>query len=370
MKKPSLPATILMTADTIGGVWTYALELTRALQEYNVEVYLATMGRRLSTSQWKAADNISNLVVKESEYALEWMDGPWDAVDEAGAWLLELERQIKPDLIHLNNYAHGNLSWKAPVLTVGHSCVLSWWQAVKKEQAPDTFNIYAARVKEGLQQSDRVIGVSRHMLDCLKQHYGPFTTSGFIYNGRDKKGFYSSAKRPVIFSMGRIWDEAKNISALEVISGHVPWPVYIAGEDYGHLMPRADNLYPLGKLYSAEVAKWLSTSAIYVMPARYEPFGLSVLEAALSGCAVIVGDIPSLREIWADAALYADPSDPGDLKYQIETLIKDDDKRKLMAGKALQRAQRYSIDAFAGKYAGYYRQLLQGEQNKLASGVA
>ncbi len=32
------------------------------------------------------------------------------------------------------------------------------------------------------------------------------------------------------------------------------------------------------------------------LPARYEPFGLSVLEAALSGCALVLGDIPSLRE--------------------------------------------------------------------------
>ena len=41
--KNEFPQKIFMTADTIGGVWTYALELTRALQFFSVEVHLATM---------------------------------------------------------------------------------------------------------------------------------------------------------------------------------------------------------------------------------------------------------------------------------------------------------------------------------------
>ena len=55
----------------------------------------------------------------------------------------------------------------------------------------------------------------------------------------------------------------------------------------------------------------MGRAAIYALPARYEPFGLSILEAALSGCALVIGDIPSLREIWADAALFV-PSDGHD----------------------------------------------------------
>src|SRR5436190_23853133 len=39
-----LPQRVLMTADTVGGVWTYALELARVLCEQEVEITLATMG--------------------------------------------------------------------------------------------------------------------------------------------------------------------------------------------------------------------------------------------------------------------------------------------------------------------------------------
>src|SRR5690625_7216151 len=40
-----------------------------------------------------------------------------------------------------------------------------------------------------------------------------------------------------------------------------------------------------------EVFTWLRQASVFVMPSRYEPFGLSVLEAALSGCALILSDI-------------------------------------------------------------------------------
>jgi hypothetical protein len=54
------PKRILMSADTVGGVWTYALELARGLLPYGVEVALATMGTPLTPEQWKAAKSIPN----------------------------------------------------------------------------------------------------------------------------------------------------------------------------------------------------------------------------------------------------------------------------------------------------------------------
>ena len=56
-----------------------------------------------------------------------------------------------------------------------------------------------------------------------------------------------------------------------------------------------------------------AAAAIYALPARYEPFGLSVLEAAQHGCALVLGDIDSLRENWDGAALFVDPDDAGAL---------------------------------------------------------
>jgi glycogen synthase len=146
----SSPLRILMTADTVGGVWTYALELARALAPRDVRVDLATMGDRPTPAQRREAREVPGLELFESSFRLEWMEAPWDDVARAGEWLLGLEERLRPDVVHLNGFAHGALPWRAPVLVVGHSCVLSWWQAVRGCPAPPEWDQYRAAARAGL----------------------------------------------------------------------------------------------------------------------------------------------------------------------------------------------------------------------------
>src|SRR5262249_5380250 len=112
---PAPVRTVLMTADTIGGVFTYSVELARGLSRLGVRVLLATMGRRLSAAQLRALVAIETVEVFESSFKLEWMSNPWSDVQAAGEWLLTLAEEYNPDLIHLNGYAHAALPWRAPV---------------------------------------------------------------------------------------------------------------------------------------------------------------------------------------------------------------------------------------------------------------
>jgi len=104
-----MPHKVLMTADTVGGVWTYAVELARGLADQGVEVALATMGEPLNDSQREMADRIPRLRVFESTFRPEWTEDPWRDVEKAGDWLLALEERVRPDVIHLNGFAHGSL---------------------------------------------------------------------------------------------------------------------------------------------------------------------------------------------------------------------------------------------------------------------
>src|ERR1044071_7098823 len=151
------PLRILMTADAVGGVWTYALELTRALEPYGVDVLLALMGPSLSTAQLIDARNISNLTLFKSDYKLEWMPECWSDVKRAGDWLLHLENRLQPDLIHLNGYTHARPPWKAPTLVAGHSCVFSWWQSVHGDAPPDEWQRYKREVTAGLRAANVVV---------------------------------------------------------------------------------------------------------------------------------------------------------------------------------------------------------------------
>jgi glycosyltransferase involved in cell wall biosynthesis len=93
------------------------------------------------------------------------------------------------------------------------------------------------------------------------------------------------------------------------------------------------------------------------MPARYEPFGLSVLEAALAGCALVLGDIPSLREVWTDAAFFVPPNAHEPLKKAIEALIADDNLRACQAAKARTRALKFAPRRMGDAYFAAYTQL-------------
>ncbi|MCL4401427.1 MAG: glycosyltransferase family 4 protein, partial [Acidobacteria bacterium] len=293
---------VLMTADGMGGVWTYALELARGLAEQGIEVGLATMGPHLSAYRRAEAGVVRNLRVFESSYLLEWMDDPWCDLETAGQWLLDLERQWQPDVVHLNGYVHGKLRWRAPQLVVGHSCVLSWWRAVNREEAPAEWRRYRNEVKRGIQAAVMVVAPSRAMLEELERYYGPLPPHCVIPNGRDPALFRTGNKQPFILSAGRLWDEAKNIAALDAISPRLIWPVYVAGDEThpnGRTVTES-NLRLLGNLPADLLSVLMASASIYALPARYEPFGLSALEAALAGCALVLGDIPSLREVWGD----------------------------------------------------------------------
>ena len=338
---------ILMTADTVGGVWTYSVELSRALAARGLRVHLATMGAPLQAHQREMLGGAAGIELHESGFALEWMADPWREVDAAGEWLLRLEAQLRPALVHLNQFAFGALPFLAPRLVVGHSCVLSWWRAVHGGDAPAEWNRYRERVTAGLRGADLVAAPTPSMLRSLQELYG---VEGIVLpNGRDPAQLRPAAKRPFVFAAGRFWDEAKNLAALQAVAPQLPWQVCVAGSCTG---PDGRQLHPtgvqsLGPLPASQVARQMAQASIYALPARYEPFGLSALEAGLAGCALVLGDIPSLREVWGPAAAYVPPDDHQALRATLQRLIARPDERSRLADAAHQRAQRFSADAMA-----------------------
>jgi glycosyltransferase involved in cell wall biosynthesis len=349
-----------MTADTVGGVWTYALELCRALARDGVQVELATLGAPLSPAQWVEAGEVPGLSIHESRFQLEWMDDPWEDVRASGEWLLELEARLAPDIIHLNGYCHGALAWRTPVLVVAHSCVLSWWEAVKGEPAPGRYARYREEVARGLRAAACVVAPSEAMLTAAERHYGRFRATRVIPNARRSESFRPSPKEPFVLAAGRLWDEAKNLAALEAVAPRLPFPVRVAGETQhpgGGSDARARQVQPLGRLTPEELAGWMGRAAVYALPARYEPFGLSVLEAALAGCALVLGDIPSLREVWGDAALFVHPDDGDGLAETLRGLMADPARRERQATRARARALTFTPRRMAEAYLELYAAL-------------
>ncbi|MDB5947622.1 MAG: a-glycosyltransferase, Glycosyltransferase Family 4-like protein [Ramlibacter sp.] len=354
---------VLMTTDTVGGVWSYAVELARALDQRGVRVGLATMGALLTPVQRKQLAGIASLTLFESDFRLEWMQQSAQDVARAGRWLLALEREYRPDLVHLNQFSFGALPFVAPTLVVAHSCVLSWWRAVHGQAAPKVWARYRAGVTQGLAGAGLVAAPTRAMLDSLAQNYGCSRGGLVLGNGRSPAQYRPACKQPVVLAAGRFWDAAKNLEALQVAARALSWPIRVAGStsqpDGGTVLPA--GVQCLGDLPPEALAAEMASAGIYALPARYEPFGLSVLEAGLSGCALVLGDIASLREIWGPAAVYVAPDDHDALRHALARLIARPADRTRLGAAARARAMHFTparmadayLDAYAGLHTGF-----------------
>src|SRR5690606_16794858 len=198
-----------------------------------------------------------------------------------------------------------------------------------------------------LRGADLVVAPTAAMLAALESEYGPILHTSVIPNGRDRVcRSAAAAKQPYVFTAGRLWDEAKNISALDAAAPLISWPAYAAGDvaapDGGAIQFSA--LECLGRLSPELMEYWLEAASIYVHPARYEPFGLVPLEAAECGCALVLGDIPSLREIWADAACFVSPDDPAEFAAAVNRLIDEPQLRNSYAEQARSRAASFTAE--------------------------
>jgi glycosyltransferase involved in cell wall biosynthesis len=119
-------------------------------------------------------------------------------------------------------------------------------------------------------------------------------------------------------------------------------------------------LQPLGFLSPQELSSWLQRAAIYLSPARYDPFGLLPLQAALDGCALLLSDIPSYRELWDGAACFFRSDDAQDLRRKWRRLVKDADLRADLWRRAARRAHsNYTPSRMADQYVQVYARVQQ-----------
>ena len=101
-----------------------------------------------------------------------------------------------------------------------------------------------------------------------------------------------------------------------------------------------DNVQYLGYVPDGDVPGLYALSQALVFPSLFEGFGMPVLEAMRVGCPVICSDLPSLREIAGDAALYFDPERPEELADRITEIHPRVRHSMAAAGRA--RAEHFS----------------------------
>jgi glycosyltransferase involved in cell wall biosynthesis len=360
----------LITADTIGGVWTYVRELVTALTRRHVQVTLVSFGEIPTSAQTAWMDDLPGLDYRPTAFRLEWMQEAEDDIGASSEYLLSVVREVRPDVLHLNQFCYGSLAIEIPCLVVAHSDVVSWWVAVHGHEPPYNAWIrwYRETVQRGLSHATSVVAPSRFMLESVQRYYTHPTQSKVIYNGRNPNLFNPHiTKDDYVVSVGRIWDAGKNVGLLT--KADVAVPVYIVGEaQHPDSQAASDqrrgnaNVRFVGTQTEVQIRHLLSRAAVYAATSRYEPFGLAPLEAALSRCAIVANDIPTFHEIWGDAALYFRTNDADDLARVLKQLRDDLQLRSTYANRAYNHARaHYTADRMADEYVQLYQLLVPAE---------
>ena len=352
---------ILLTADAVGGVWQYATDLARGLSELGVETVLAVLGPSPTKAQLKAAATIRGLTLVDTGLPLDWLAADAGTVRAGGERMAELAEAHAADLIQLNAPAlAAEVRFERPVVAVSHSCVASWWEAVKGSPLESEFGWRADLTAQGLRNADCVVTPTAAFGAATMRVNGLAALPRTVHNGRAPLPLPRVAPHDFALTAGRLWDKAKNVPTLEAAAARLNIPFYGAGSVVG---PSGDTIEldairALGSLGERELGRWLAARPVFVSSAVYEPFGLAVLEAAAAGCPLVLSDIPAFRELWDGAATFVDAMDAAGFAAAMARIVGDDTLRAELGAAAKARAARYTPQAMAAEMAAIYKGLV------------
>lgn len=359
MSRQSAATRVLMTIDAVGGVWRYAMDLAAGLRLLNIDVVFVGLGPQPSDAHVAEAETLGTL--RWLDAPLDWMVQEEEALAQVGPALEEVATSEDVHLLHLNLPSQAAmLATDLPVVTMSHSCVVTWFAGVRGQDVPPDWQWHRRLNRQGFDRADAVLAPSCSHATMLKNAYGAISTLTVTYNAtRAEPGAVD--KDALIVAAGRWWDEGKNGHVLDEAAKSVHGTIIMAGANRG---PQGQYL-PIryadhrGELKHDEVAALMQHSSIFVSPSVYEPFGLAALEAARAGNAMVLADIPTYRELWHDAALFADPQNAAAFSSAINRLWDDEPLRRRLAEKAAQRSRNFEIERQAAAVADLYNGLLR-----------
>lgn len=352
---------ILMNAEAGGSLWRYGLDLARGLSRLGHETVLVLNGEAPTSVQRVDAARIPGLSLVDTGLPAETPFEDESALRALAEALASLARDVEADLVHLNSPALAALAhFGVPVVAVQHGCLATWWDAVHGSEIPADLAWRIDLARLGLHAADVVVAPTAAFAALVQRRYALGATPRAVHYGRTPLAAAHGFPRDFVFTAGRLWDRGKNLRTLDAAAGEIGVPVHAAGPVArpGGSDVMFDNIRCHGALPDEEVGRWLAARPVFVSAALYEPFGLSVLDAAAAGCPLILSDIPSFRELWDEVAIFVDPRDERGFTRAIAELVPDDFERAVLGRAARERAGRYTPDALAAQMASIYRGLL------------
>jgi glycosyltransferase involved in cell wall biosynthesis len=338
------PLRVLMTLDAVGGVWRFGMELARALEPRNVSFVFAIFGPAPTEAQWQEAKALGKLI--HLPLPLDWQAGKESDLAEIPDRIAEIAERHEVDLIHLNlpTQAAG-LETGKPVVVMSHSCLPTWFHAVRKTPPPEGWDWHTRLNRQGISRADVVLAPSRSHADLMEATYGRIRNLRVVHHAAAAVPHtIDRSQKDGVVAVGRWWDEGENGAVMDEVAARIVRPVTMIGSATG---PNGETLEirnagHLGPLSHADTLERIGKAEVFVSPSLYEPFGLAALEAAACRTPLVLADIPTYRELWEGAALFVPPGDPAAYAEAIEKLATERQLREILAQLASNRATRFT----------------------------
>ncbi|HZZ83561.1 MAG TPA: glycosyltransferase family 1 protein [Anaeromyxobacteraceae bacterium] len=189
-------------------------------------------------------------------------------------------------------------------------------------------------------------------------------------NGVDERFFDARApqgpRAPYLLAVGTL-EPRKNLPALLDAfrllrrQGRDLQLVLVGRQGWAQSLPLGDlapHVRLVGALPDGDLPDLYAGAACLVLPSFYEGFGLPLVEAMAAGTPAVASDIPALREVGGEAALYADPREPATFAHAVAQVLDGREATRARVALGRERARRFTWAACAEKTRAVYRSVL------------
>jgi glycosyltransferase involved in cell wall biosynthesis len=331
---------------------------------------LVGCGPEPDAAQQAELRGVCDVALRWSELPLDWMAADEGALKDVGGTLLDIGRACDVDLLHLNLPSQAaSIPAGMPVVVASHSCIGTWWDAVRGNQVPADWQWQVTLTGRGLRRADVVLVPTHGHGRALRRVYGTLPQARVIANATTAEPAANAGEKFVL-AAGRWWDDGKNAATLDAAACLARWPVVMAGALDGPngASVRLRHAATPGELPRAEISALMRRAAVFASAARYEPFGLAVLEAARHGAALVLADIATFRELWHDAALFVAEDEAAGFAAAFDRLAVEPALRRRLAARASERARRFTPARQVGQVRQAYAAALATQAQLVAAG--
>lgn len=204
-----------------------------------------------------------------------------------------------------------------------------------------------------------------------------------IFNGADPGRFSpgpaARSPRPIVCTIGLIYPlkgQLDLIAAAALVRDRVPgveFRLYGAPSDDEYFDACKRRVGELGLQQTVTFAGQTSTpwqalreADVVAMTSVSEAFPYSIIEAMLTGAAIVATDVGGVREALADTGVLATPRQPAEIADAIVSLLNHPERRRALGDAARARAlQHFSEQTFAVGYRQAYQDLVESRRNEL-----